>query len=85
MENELKKPKDKYTLSKFPFRAGMEFVKVEEIASGKHCKFLVKTDANGYTLELRSPTPGFPGKDEMTTEEITPRLAEMQAVIMDKY
>ena len=69
----------KYNIEKFPFNDIRYAVKVTNTETGKHCKFMV----SGDTVDPRSPTPGFPGKDEMTKEEVEAELADMVAAVKD--
>ena len=67
----------KYTIEKFPFSQTHYPVKVTNTDTGKHCKFMVTPDG----IDLRSPTPGFPGKNEMNDAEVKAELAAMQEVL----
>lgn len=57
--------------------------KVTNEETGRHCKFAVTISGDTTGCELRSPTPGFPAKDEMTEEEIRKELMEMEFAISD--
>lgn len=83
-EQEQKKEKT-FSLQKFPFREGMDCVKVIHLASKKFCNFMVKRTHDGWEFDLRSPTPVFSKPDEMTEAEIRPLLPAMHEALMDEY
>ena len=66
-----------YTIQKFPFREGMYAAMVTNTDTGKHCKFMV----TAATVDPRSPTPGFPGKNEMDKDEVKAELSDMVKAI----
>ena len=72
-----------YEVTKFPFSPTKFAVKVVNPDTGKCAKFFVAPIGQCSTMELgacrqhgnlmidlRSPTPGFPAKDEMTKAEV---------------
>lgn len=83
-EQEQKKEKT-FSLQKFPFREGMDCVKVIHLASKKFCNFMVKRTQDGWEFDLLSPTPVFSKPDEMTEAEIKPLLPAMHEALMEEY
>lgn len=78
-----------YKVEKFPMpsmcgaSSGNRFLaKVTNEETGRHCKFAV-TVSGTLGCELRSPTPGFPARDEMTEEEIHKEFEDMVAAISE--
>ena len=75
-----------YKVTVFPFRPKMFCISVLNETTNKQCKFMVgvgcavssvngqtKTLVTGghtLTIDSRSPTPGFPPKNEMTADEV---------------
>lgn len=74
-----------YKVTVFPFRPKMFCVSVLNETTNKQCKFMVGVNTevsaigqmksvsvgtNRLSIDSRSPTPGFPPKNEMTADEV---------------
>ena len=89
-----------YQIQVMPFRASMYAINVLNSDTNKQCKFMVGVDTtvssvNGQTKSLvagehtlnidsRSPTPGFPPKNEMNAAEVKAEFDAMcDAIVAD--
>lgn len=89
-----------YKVTVFPFRPKMFCVSVLNETTNKQCKFMIGVDSavssvngqtktlvtGGHTLTIdsRSPTPGFPPKNEMTADEVKAEFDAMcDAIVAD--
>ena len=88
-----------YKVTVFPFRANMYAISVLNETTNKQCKFMVgvntEVSAVGQmksvsvgtirlNIDSRSPTPGFPPKNEMTADEVKAEFHAMcDAIVAD--